>query len=346
MSSPVVHAVDLFCGIGGLTHGLDDAGVSVKAGFDMDDSCRYAYEANNAAEFVSADIRDVQFCDLKSHYSSADIRVLAGCAPCQPFSAHTRRDEYDRDDSYLILEFGRLVEEGKPEVVVVENVPGCVHHDAFRSFMGTLNSIGYHVACGVLACEDHGIPQTRRRFVLLASLTNPIFLPAPTHKRATVREWIGDRPPIDAGQCHPDDTAHVAMSLSPRNQRRIRQSKLGGTWHDWDAELVNPCHRRSNYPAPYGRMTWAAPAPTITTQYCYYSTGRFGHPEQDRALSIREGALLQTFPVNYDLLDDDRSVGIRGMARHVGNAVPVKLGEAVGRSVMESIIGNRRCDES
>ena len=138
------------------------------------------------------------------------------------------------------------------------------------------------------------------------------------------------------GQADESDPVHVTMPLSDLNRRRIRQSKPGGTWRDWDDDLVNACHRETYYPAPYGRMRWDAPAPTITTQFCYYSTGRFGHPEQDRTISVREAALLQTFPADYDLVDDEAPLVVHKLARHIGNAVPVELAVAIGTAIVEA----------
>ena len=171
---------------------------------------------------------------------------------------------------------------------------------------------------------------------MLASRRGPITLPTPTGKTTKVSDYIRDLEPIAAGQTAASDPAHAALPLSSTNLARIRQSKPGGTWKDWDPSLVNACHTRSHYPAPYGRMRWSEPAPTITTQFCYYSTGRFGHPRQDRALSVREAALLQTFPADYRLVDPEDQPSIHKLARHVGNAVPVKIGELIGNSLVDA----------
>ena len=172
---------------------------------------------------------------------------------------------------------------------------------------------------------------------MIASKCGPITFPDGTRQReAKVADYIRELPPIRAGQTASDDPAHTTLELTPTNLARIRQSKPGGTWKDWDKELVNPCHTRTHYPAPYGRMVWDEPAPTITTQFCYYSTGRFGHPVQDRSVSVREAALLQTFPADYLLVDPDESLPLCRLARHVGNAVPVKIGELIGNSLAKA----------
>ena len=336
-----IHAVDLFCGIGGLTHGLGLAGIPVRAGFDNDPTCRYAFQANNeGATFECRDVREIKFDDLAPHYDGADATALVGCAPCQPFSAHNRRRGQSNDDCSLVAEFARLVEEGKPDLVSMENVPGLGKHSAFQDFVGTLERLRYTVRHRVVACERFGVPQRRRRLVLIASrlASNSLqWLKESKDEPPTVGDCIRGLPSIEAGAARDDDPAHVAMPLSLRNRERIAHSKPGGTWKDWPERLVNACHRRAHYPAPYGRMRWEDLAPTITTQFCYYSTGRFGHPEQDRALSVREGAILQTFPQDYDLVDPASPLTVRELARQIGNAVPVNLGKAIGDSFWESV---------
>ena len=335
-AASAIHAVDLFCGVGGLTHGLARSGVTVKAGFDNDESCRYAYEANNyGSQFVTADIRDIKGKHLEPHFAGASISVLVGCAPCQPFSAHNRKLKRETDCS-LLYEFARLIKETQPELVSMENVPGLAKHQAFADFLALLERLDYHHDFDVLRCSDYGIPQKRRRLVLLASRIGSIRLPKRSIGTPTVRAFIAELPPIRDGQTHPDDPAHVTMPLTNINRRRIQQSKPGGTWKDWDDALLSSCHRNSYYPAPYGRMQWDDLAPTITTQFCYYSTGRFGHPSQDRAISVREAALLQTFPSDYEFFENNRPLPVRDAARHIGNAVPVKLGEAIGASIVEA----------
>ena len=339
--APRIHAVDLFCGIGGLTHGLRLAGVAVNAGFDNDPTCRYAFETNNAdAEFICKDVRHLQFADLEPYYATADVTALVGCAPCQPFSAHNRRRKQSDADCSLVNEFARLVREGTPDLVSMENVPGLARHPVFRDFVDALTALGYEVTPpAVVSCEHYQVPQRRRRLVLLASRLGSLSLPDSPGPPPTVRECIRGLPAIADGAAGPDDPAHVAMPLSPRNRERIAQSRPGGSWSDWDDHLVNDCQRNAHYPAPYGRMSWDDLAPTITTQFCYYSTGRFGHPEQDRAISVREGALLQTFPCDYDLVDKENPLTIRELARQVGNAVPVNLGSAIGTAFVESLNG-------
>ncbi len=339
-----IRAADLFCGIGGLTHGLRLAGIDVKAGFDNDPSCRFAYEANNpGATFTEADARTLSFSDFKPHFQDADVTALVGCAPCQPFSAHTRRQhDPDADDCSLVGEFARLIEEGLPDLVSMENVPGLAKHEAFGELRSRLTELDYEQDCDVVSCADYGVPQNRKRLVLVASRLGKISLPSPSPVEKTVRDFIDGLPPIGNGSAYAADPAHACMPLSETNLSRIQQSKPGGSWRDWEAHLVSKCHTKSYYPAPYGRMSWDALAPTITTQFCYYSTGRFGHPTQDRAISVREGALLQTFPRDYELIESpDHPPPIHKLARQIGNAVPVTLAQAIGETLMEAAHAGR-----
>lgn len=340
-----VQVVDLFCGIGGLTCGLIRAGLDVVAGFDIDPTCQYAYEHNNHVPYHLRNIREVPAEEVGELYNDDTVKVLVGCAPCQPFSqmrfkmgrANANDNKYN-----LLLEFGRIIKEIRPDIVSMENVPQIRETDVYREFVAILEQNGYGYDAQVIFCPNYGIPQTRRRFVLIASRHGEIRLIAPTHNPQDVHvmDYIADLPVLEAGQIDPNDPLHRASALSPINLQRIQASVPGGTWHDWPEELRCACHRKQSgttYASVYGRMTWEQIGPTITTQFYNYGTGRFGHPQQDRALSIREGALLQTFPRDYDFIDPERDFVIRDIARHIGNAVPVRLGEIVGQSIIRHL---------
>ena len=338
VETSVIRAVDLFCGIGGLTHGLRAAGIDVTVGIDVDASCRYAYEANNpGSAFLVHDVRRIGFADLAPFYAGAQIRALVGCAPCQPYSSHNRKLRgMSNDDCALVTEFARLVTEGLPEIVSMENVPGLARPDSFREFLDILEALDYEIDHGIVSCLSYGVPQKRKRLVVLASRSRKLALPRSRSQPLTVADVLRGLPSLEAGEMHPGDPDHVTLPLSERNRRRIRQSTPGGTWKDWDDQDINRCHKRAHFPASYGRMRWDEPAPTITTQFCYYSTGRFGHPDQDRTISIREGALLQTFPKDYSFADGQAFPAVSKLARHIGNAVPVALANAIGQSIAEA----------
>lgn len=342
-SKKSISGVDLFCGVGGLTYGLVRGGLSITAGVDVDEDCRYPYEANNNAIFLQKNIRKLSACDILPYFKTNTYHLLAGCAPCQPFSTYSQPARIKRSDAKwnLLLDFGRLIKEVQPDLVSMENVPQLIGHRVFHQFIQELK--GYHLWYRVVECTRYGIPQTRKRLVLLASRLGPIELIAPTHSEGqvvTVREAIGKLPKIKAGQAAPFDNLHVASKLSSLNLKRIKASKPGGTWRDWPKDLRADCHIKSSgqsYPSVYGRMKWEKPAPTITTQCYGYGNGRFGHPEQNRAISLREAAIIQTFPIDYQFVEPGTRVEFRTLGRLIGNAVPVRLGEIVAASLLKHI---------
>lgn len=337
-----VEAVDLFCGVGGLTAGLLKSGIKVKAGYDIEPVCSFAYEFNNEAAFVHKDVAEVTGKEIQQWYSDGVIRLLAGCAPCQPFSTYNQGRDTSNDKKWpLLYHFARLIKEVLPELVTMENVPDVIKHKVYHDFIQELIELGYTVSAQEVACVDYGVPQTRRRHVVLASRIGRIDLIKPTHKDpVTVQDVIGGLEPLIAGQKSKVDPLHAAAKLSDLNFRRIKASKPGGTWRDWPEELRADCHKKDSgrsYPSVYGRMEWDKPAPTMTT-LCYgFGNGRFGHPEQDRAISLREAALLQTFPINYQFTKTPEKINFKGVGRMIGNAVPVRLGEVVGKSFMDSL---------
>jgi DNA (cytosine-5)-methyltransferase 1 len=343
-----VSAVDIFCGIGGLTHGLIKAGIPVVAGIDSDETCKYAYETNNKALFIKKNVKKLKADEVKSLLGIADFKVLVGCAPCQCFSKHTQKlKNRNKDAKWKLLDsFSSLISDVLPDVVSMENVGELTKYDVFSRFVDNLKRNKYHVHWKVVFCPDYGIPQKRRRLVLLASRLGEIELIRPTHSPAryrTVSQAIGNMEPLQAGETSEKDPIHRASILSPLNLRRIELSIPGGTWLDWDKKLRAPCHQKDtgeSYSAVYGRMSWDIPGPTITTQFYVYGTGRFGHPEQNRALSLREGALLQTFPKSYRFIPSDTKCMIRQLGTHIGNAVPVRLGVIIGRSIFKHLKAN------
>lgn len=340
-----VQVVDLFCGVGGLTCGLIQSGLEVVAGFDIDPTCQYTYEHNNHVPYHLRNIREVHHDEIDALYAVDAVKMLVGCAPCQPFSqmrfkmgqANVNDEKYN-----LLLEFARIIAELHPAIISMENVPQIRETQVYRDFIEVLEQNGYAYDAQVVYCPNYGIPQTRRRFVLVGSQLGPIGLIPPTHNPEDIHvgDFIADFPPLEAGHTDPNDPLHHSSSLSPINLQRIRASIPGGTWHDWPQNLRCACHNRDSgttYASVYGRMTWDQIGPTITTQFYNYGTGRFGHPVQDRALSLREGAVLQTFPRDYDFIDPERGFVMRDISRHIGNAVPVRLGEVIGLSIIQHL---------
>ena len=243
-------AIDLFCGVGGLTKGLEQAGINVVAGIDFEASCQYAYEENNNAKFIQRDITTVLPEELAALYpDDLNIHILAGCAPCQPFSKYTqryRKDGYKDEKWRLLYSFGTLAKGIKPEIIAMENVPELEKTPVFADFVKELEECGYHILHKIVYCPDYGVPQSRKRLVLLASLFGKISLLPATHtpdKYVTVKDAIGNLPPLIAGSTDPNDLMHSATALSEKNLKRIRQSTPGGTWRDWDKELQLKCHK-------------------------------------------------------------------------------------------------------
>jgi len=336
-----IEVIDLFSGIGGLTYGLRQSGLSVLAGVDNDESCAYAYEKNNGAKFISADISKFDFRVLNKIYSKDSIKVLVGCAPCQPFSSHAFKLRKDASDARwnLLDHFIRGIKVVKPDIVSMENVRGVTKTDVFKNFERKLKKMGYKVDWKVVYAPNYGVPQNRSRLILLASKLGDISVPKETHtkdKYVTVGEIIRELPKLEAGAVSETDQLHQSKRLDPINQKRIKQSRPGGSWRDWDKKLLPNCYKKDSgqtYTSVYGRMSWDDVSPTITTQFTSYGSGRFGHPEQDRALSIREGALLQTFPIDYDF----GNFPAGQLSRHIGNAVPPQLGVVIGTQIREHL---------
>jgi len=339
-----IYAIDLFCGAGGLTHGLIKSGVDVRLGVDIDPVCEYPYTANNPSDFLLKSVKDLSGEDVIKYYRKNGIKLLAGCAPCQTFSRYNQKATESDTRWWLLLQFSRLVKELLPDLVTMENVPGLVEQNVFEQFLGDLNECGYSISYSIVNCADYGVPQHRNRLVLLASKLGEITLLSPEEfgrTSKTVREAIGELPKITDGVCYPKDPLHQSAKLSKTNKKRIKSSKPGGTWRDWSKKLVADCHKKNtgkSYPSVYGRMTWDAPSPTITTQFFGFGNGRFGHPEQDRAISIREGAILQSFPKGYKFVAPGETIYKTKIGRLIGNAVPVSIGKLIGDSLYHHIM--------
>lgn len=341
-----IRAIDLFCGAGGLTYGLEEAGLTVVEGVDIDEYCRYPFEKNTESRFICKDVREYTANEAEAAWAGADIRVLVGCAPCQPFSTYTQGPRGSHKQRWVLLRrFAELVDETNPDIVSMENVTPLQGTAMFRQFVRKLTAAGYEVEYGPVDCRHYGAAQTRRRLVLLASRLGPITLMKPTHPNendwTTVRETIESLPPLGAGDVDAVDGLHRTSRLSELNMKRIKVSRPGGTWRDWPKELVAKCHLKESgktYPGVYGRMEWDKPSPTITGQCFGFGNGRFGHPEQDRALSLREAALLQTFPRDYEFVPRSAPFpGMKHVGRMIGNAVPPLLGRVIGASIRDHL---------
>lgn len=346
MKKKEIKVVDLFCGIGGLSNGFYQEGFKVVSGYDNDDSCRYAYEFNNHAIFHNADITKVRGKDINKEYGNC-LKILVGCAPCQPFSSYSFKVKTkDEKKVNLLYSFSRIIKEVKPTIISMENVPQLIAFNKssiFRDFCNELDEMGYKYSYSIVYCPDYGIPQRRKRLVLLASKLGEIHIVPKTHtpdQYVTVRDVISSLPPIGSGEICPEDPLHRTRKLSPLNIKRIHITKEGGSWRDWPEELVLDCFKKESgrsYGSVYGRMRWDTPAPTMTTQCTGLGNGRFGHPEQDRAISLREAAIFQTFPNDYQFAENNIIDNPSVVCRQIGNAVPPMLGKTIAKSIKEHL---------
>jgi DNA (cytosine-5)-methyltransferase 1 len=340
-----IQVVDFFSGCGGTSAGLKQSGMNILAGIDMDAEAAMSFQLNfPEAEFICRDIRKILTCELERLISRERTSPLlfSACAPCQPFSKQNRGKNATDQRASLLDELHRFIRKFRPEYIFLENVPGIQRVNPsdgpIGRFLRLLEEIGYEVAYDIVDFLDYGVPQTRRRLVMTASLLGKLSLPEPTHGPApgraphsTVWEWIGDLPPIDAGATHPDIPNHRAAALSPLNLQRIASTPEGGDRRDWPQNLILPCHAgHDGHTDVYGRLRRDRPASTLTTRCVSLSNGRFGHPIQNRALSLREAACLQTFPRDFVFKGSFNS-----MAMQIGNAVPVALARRFGDTIAE-----------
>lgn len=355
MEKPVnIKAIDLFCGAGGVTRGLLDAGIDVIAGYDIDPSLKKVYETNNIrtngqkVQYFPKKVEDLKRSDIYKLVGSKSTRkkkkekfLLAGCAPCQPFSLKNR-NRHDQTDQRrtLITYFADLVKKTKPDFVFMENVAGLkkLEPDNLKYFTDILEDEGFSWDVQIKNALNYGVPQNRKRFVLLASKEKEIIIPngeydGVSKSYKTVRDAIKYLPRLQVGKENVKVPNHKCANLNELNRIRIRATKKdGGSRTAWKKDLWLKCHidefgnPKNVHTDVYGRMSWDKPAPTLTTKFNSITTGRYGHPTQHRAISLREGAFLQSFPENYIFYGS-----MQNIAKQIGNAVPPKMAEEFGR---------------
>lgn len=343
--------IDLFCGIGGLSYGLIKEGFNVVAGIDNDASCQFGYEHNNKAQFIHKDILQISAEEINSLFGDEEnaIRVLVGCAPCQPFSKLNLKKNTEKQFQPL-GKFADLIRQTLPEIVSMENVSSLANtgkYPIFKTFISTLTESDYRYTYKIVDVSEYGVPQRRRRLVLLASRLGEIALIERTHKnrKVTVRDAIKNLERIRDGGKSRNDPLHRARKLSPLNLKRIKSTPHnGGNSTSWDKELLPECHKKDSGKtyrrSVYARMYWDEPAPTMTTQCVGIGNGRFGHPEQNRAISLREAAIFQTFPEDYKFVPPNEPIFFSHVAKFIGNALPVRLGEVIGKSIKKHVEQN------
>lgn len=332
-----INVFDFFSGCGGTSCGLREAGMRIVYAVDSNEVAAETFSKNFPEATVSSEkIEDVDVEEISGLVKGCDGPLLfSGCAPCQPFSKQNSRRDEDDPRRNLLSEFQRFVEYWQPDYVLVENVPGLQKLSKtgpFASFLEKLAISGYNYSFKVVSACDFGVPQRRERLILLASKCGSISFPLSTHGPSvgagysTVRDWIYDFPEISAGEVYAADPDHQAAKLSPLNMERIRATPEGGGRESWPKYLWLDCHRNySGHTDVYSRLSWNKLASGLTTRCISFSNGRFGHPQQDRAISLREAASLQTFPKDFSFVGS-----LSERARQVGNAVPPLLAKVLG----------------
>jgi len=342
-------AVDFFCSGGGMSFGMQEAGVQILAGIDFDENCKSTYEANiHGAEFIHADVFDLEEDALQKKLSLSkndDELILIGCSPCQFWSLIYTDKTKSNKSKNLLVEFRRFVEYFNPGYVVVENVPGVLKRKAesgLEEFIEWLTENKYKVHFDVHEVSNYGVPQHRKRFTLIANrVTLDELLPVVSlEKKITVRDVIGEHngfQKVSHGHKDPSTFLHTVAGLEKVNLDRLAVTPKdgGGRMAYVDDETLAPkCHKgkKDRFRDVYGRMWWDKPSPTITTRFFSLSNGRFGHPEEDRAISLREGAVLQSFPKTYVF----KANSIANTAKMIGNAVPPKYATAIGIAIVQN----------
>ena len=333
---------DFFSGCGGTSEGLRQAGIDPVFALDFDADSINTYRANfPGADAYCSDIRGFPRSVIEEKILERPTPVIfSGCAPCQPFSRQNRYKNDSDPRSLLLFEFLDLIKAFSPDGVFVENVPGMQRFkksEPFDVFCDELDSLGYFLEFRVLKALNFGVPQTRERLVLVASklrIPSLVRFDMPVETPATVRDWVFGFPPLVAGEKCASDPDHQAAGMSDINLQRIRYTPEGGGRESWPDHLLLDCHRGfRGHSDVYGRLSWSKPASGLTTKCTSYSNGRFGHPEEDRALSAREAACLQTFPRDYSF-----SGGLKSKSRQIGNAVPPLMAKGVGEHVFSSFL--------
>ncbi|MDE0208724.1 MAG: DNA cytosine methyltransferase [Boseongicola sp.] len=343
-------AVEIFAGGGGLAVGLNKAGFNTVAAVELEPHAAATFKANHpTVQVFRQDVRTVSG-DMLASLSGGKIDVLAACPPCQGFSSLTSKWRREDERNNLINEVGRLAEEIRPRAIMMENVPGLAKKGKplFDALLTHLKTLGYKPNSSVLQVADYGVPQHRRRLVMLAGLDFFIPMPGASHsvtggdgkaRWRTVRDTISEMDePVTFPEAKERGGAqafdwHVVRRLSPANADRLALSRPGGNWEDFPEDLRPPCHRQGykGFSNVYGRMAWDEPSGTITAGCTTLSKGRFGHPEKDRTISLREAALLQTFPSDYRF----ETPFFERACEIVGNALPCVFAEAIARQVQQ-----------
>ncbi len=318
-----LNAIDIFSGCGGLTEGMRRAGFNVRVAVEIDADSVLTYNMNHPdTEIIQRDISEVKASEIKKILGDDQLHLLAGCPPCQGFSSVRRlnRKRSVRDErNSLVAEYLRFVKELKPLTVMMENVPGLKDYFLFKDVFKELQKLGYNPKVDIVNIKDYGVPQRRRRLVMVGALLGKTDIAAGTGEKVTVRQAIGDLEPVEVTS---DPVHKITAKHTPRIKQMIAMiPKNGGSRKDLPEKFTLNCHKRKNvgFNDIYGRLRWDDYSTTITGGCLNPSKGRFLHPEENRAITPREAALLQSFPENYRFPTD---VSKASLALLIGNALP------------------------
>lgn len=338
-----IRAVDFFCSGGGMTSGFIKAGIEVIAGIDADINCKETYEKNNkGSKFICKDIfkykEEELLKDIKIKKND-DNMIFIGCSPCQYWSIINTNKQKSEKSKNLLIEFTRFVKFFKPGYIVVENVPGISKNKSesgLKLLLKTLEELGYKAEYSIFNLNEYGVPQNRKRFSLIATrLKSSIFLPEKSSKKYSVRDYLGVKngfPMIEANTVDKTDFKHTTSKLSEENLEVVMKTPIGSE----KSFKKRNSYSKQGFKDSYCRMHWDKPAPTITTKFYSISNGRFIHPDENRGISIREGATLQTFPKDYTFYGTKVNIG-----KMIGNAVPPEFAYRIGKGILLSYEENR-----
>lgn len=332
-------AIDLFSGCGGLSLGLSNAGFRILAAVEIDSKAASTYRKNHPdTVLIENDIKCVSANELLKACGlneSSNLDLLAGCPPCQGFSRIKRKNKSDTNDlrNDLVFEYVRIVKALKPKTILLENVPGLMKDDRFTIVIDELKMLGYYSDWAILDAADFGVPQRRKRLIMIASRMSKIYLPKGQNSKKTVRDCISD---LDSPSTTSDELHKMYLQNTPRIKALIAKvPQDGGSRTAWDNNDQLACHKNfRGFKDVYGRMKWDDVAPTLTGGCINPSKGRFLHPSQNRAITLREAALLQSFPLKYYF---STKMGLGTIARMIGDSVPPVFGAVHARHLIDHL---------
>ncbi|WP_449386849.1 DNA cytosine methyltransferase [Chryseobacterium lineare] len=332
------NAIDLFSGCGGQTEGLHQAGFDTKVAIEIVDDAVLAFKMNHKkTEVIKRDIRLISADEIREKLKGEPLHLLAGCPPCQGFSSIrrlNRKESIGDDRNSLVLEYLRLVEELQPLTIMMENVPGLIDYDLFKQVFARLKELGYNPKVEVVNVKDYGVPQKRRRMIMVGSLLGNINVAKPTGQKVTVKDVIGS---LKSVQETNDPVHQIVASHTPKVMERIILTpKDGGSWKDLPKQYQLKCHTGKNvgFNDVYGRLRWNDYSTTITGGCLNPSKGRFLHPEEDRCITAREAALLQSFPKDYKF---PTNISKTALALLIGNALPPKFSYHQSKNIYDHL---------